>query len=443
VPVHGADGGEWEIATSRSQRWEAEMIQGFLESHGIRTWLQSFDGSAAAHPGAGAQNVLVPVEELEAARELLETGVESSDEPDRQVDVDLESSDDERLSERLLELLAIPSVTGDEGAIAEHLEAWYEGAGVTVRRVGRSLVIGDIDRSRPLVLLVGHLDTVPPTDRDVDPRVEGDDVVGRGASDMKGGLAVALDCFDDQALREGTRNLLVVAYAGEEGPHETNELGAVLAEIPELARADLAIVLEPTDLTVQLGCLGTLHADVTFHGSAAHSARPWLGENALTKAGEFLAELHGRAPLDDEVDGLTYREVFTATTAHTANARNVVPDTFTVNLNYRFSPAKTLRQAEEDVLALVDGRADVVITDRAPAAAPRRDAPEVAAFVASVGAPLEPKQAWTDVARLDAAGVPALNYGPGVAAQAHQAGEYVPAANLVAARQALARFLSA
>lgn len=451
MPVRGADGGLWEIATTRSQRWEAEMLQGFLETHGVRTWLQSFDASAAAHPGAGAQNVLVPEEDLELARELLETGTDPVDASEAQLEDEVEGSSvqgggdrvdslEGRLLHLLIELVAIPSVTGEEGEIADWLAARYEGREV-VRRVGNSLVVGASDRSRANVLLVGHLDTVPAAgDTGTDPSLEDGMVHGRGTSDMKSGLAVAMDCFEDAGLRTGPANLLLVAYAGEEGPHETNELGALLAELPDLARADLAVVLEPTDLTIQLGCLGTLHADLTFRGQAAHSARPWLGENALTGAGEFLDELHRRGPEDIDVDGLVYREVFTATTAHTANARNVVPDTFTINLNYRFSPARTVREAEERLRDLVGDRAEVVITDRAPAASPRRDAPMVASFVSSVGAAVEPKQAWTDVARLDAAGVPALNYGPGLAAQAHQVGEHVPAANLAAARAALARF---
>jgi succinyl-diaminopimelate desuccinylase len=181
---------------------------------------------------------------------------------------------------------------------------------------------------------------------------------------------------------------------------------------------------------------------VSFRGRAAHSARPWFGDNAVHKAGPLLVELAQRKPVDVDVGGLTYREVLSATGAWTANARNVVPDAFTVNVNYRFAPDKTVAEAEAVVESAVGDRADVVVVDRAPAAHPRSDDPLVRRFIEAVGAPVEPKQAWTDVARLDAAGVPALNYGPGLAAQAHQAGEHVPVANLVAARDALAAFLS-
>lgn len=355
-----------------------------------------------------------------------------------------------RLPDLLLELLAMPCVTGDEGPIAAWLEERYAGRGERIRRCANSVVVGGAGDGRPVVLLVGHTDVVPPTPDDVHPRREGDRIVGRGASDMKSGLAVGMHCFEDPALRDGHYDLVLVAYAGEEGAHDSNELGPVLESMPDLAAADLAVVLEPTDLTVQLGCMGAVHAEITFRGRAAHSARPWQGVNAVTAAGRFLTELHDREPQDVMVDGMRYREVFTATQAWsggptsgdaTLNARNVVPAAFTINLNYRFAPDKDLAEAEQHIRELVDGRADLEVVDRAPSGRPHRDAAEVAAFLASVDAPVEPKQAWTDVARLDEAGVPALNFGPGLTSQAHQAGEYVPERNLLDARTFMGRFL--
>ena len=311
-----------------------------------------------------------------------------------------------------------------------------------MRRSGNSIVAGCSDNGRPVVLLVGHTDIVPPTPDDITARREDDRIVGRGATDMKSGLAVAMDCFEDAALRQGPYDLVLVAYAGKEGSHDSNELGPLLAAMPDLTAAALAVVMEPTNLTVQLGCMGALHAEVTFQGRAAHSARPWQGENAMTGAGEFLTELHARQPEDVEVDEMVYREVFTATQGWTSNARNVVPDAFTININYRFAPDKTLADAEERMLAVVAERGSVTFVDRAPAGRPRRDDALVTSFVASVAAPVEPKQAWTDVARFSDVGVPALNYGPGITAQAHQAGEYVPEGNLRIARDAMASFLS-
>lgn len=356
------------------------------------------------------------------------------------------------VTDLLLDLLALPCVTGEEGPIAAWLEERYAGRGERVRRCANSVVVGGAGDGRPVVLLVGHTDVVPPTPEDLQPRRDAERIVGRGASDMKSGLAVAMDCFEDPALRAGPYDLVLVAYAGEEGAHENNELGPVLTSMPDLASADLAVVLEPTDLAVQLGCLGALHAEITFRGRAAHSARPWHGANALTAAGAFLDELHRTAPASVPVDGLEFLEVFTATRAWTGgptssgtahNARNVVPEAFTVNVNYRYAPDKDPDQAAAAVTAMVDGRADVEVVDLAPAGRPRRDAPLVEAFVAAVDAAVEPKQAWTDVARFSSVGVPALNYGPGLTAQAHQAGEYVLQDHVRQARTALAGFLTA
>ena len=346
------------------------------------------------------------------------------------------------LGEDLLGLLAVASVTGEEQALADLLQGRAERHGLAVRRVGNSLAVGAIADARPLVLLVAHLDTVPPTDADRVPRREGGRLVGRGASDMKAGLAVALSVVEDPALRGGPRAPVLVCYAREEGPIDDSELPSLLAAVPQLARADLAVVMEPTDGEVQLGCMGGLHAEVTFSGVAAHSARPWQGRNALTAAGPFLAELDGLRAEEVSVDGLRFAEVLVATQARTANARNVVPDRFTLNLNYRFAPDKSVDQAARRLAALVGDVAEVTVVDRAPAAAPRRDAAQVAAFLAAAGGTPGPKQAWTDVARFAELGVPALNYGPGLTGQAHQAGEYVPEAALGVARDVLARYLN-
>lgn len=342
------------------------------------------------------------------------------------------------LTERTLAHLRIPSVTGDEAAMADHVVATH--GHDTTTRVGNSVVVGAPD-DRPTVALVGHLDTVPPTDADRDPRVDGDRVVGRGASDMKGGNAVAEQLLLDTPT-DGPYNVVLVLYAAEEGPDEHNELRQVLAEVPWLHDTALAVILEPTDLEVQAGCLGGLHALLQFEGVAAHSARPWNGENALTKAGDLLAELHRLDPVDVEIDGVLYRDVWTATQASTENARNVVPDRFVVNLNYRFAPSRDLETAEAELLALVADRAEVEIVDRAPPAPPRTGDPLVARFVEVVGdGQVTAKQAWTDVARFAQVGVPAVNYGPGLTGEAHRSGESIPVANLVTAYDRLATFL--
>ncbi len=359
---------------------------------------------------------------------------------------------------RLLDHCRDVCTTGEEGPIADALAARYTDLGHEVTRVGNSVVVGRPRGERPLVLLVGHLDVVPPTADDLEPRVEtrdGDEVVvARGASDMKAGNIVAMRAFEDDARTAASPyDLALVLYAGEEGPAAGNELGEVLREVTWLRSADLAVVLEPTDGEVQLGCLGGLHAEVVFHGMQAHSARPWHGRNALTMAGAFLAELHGDHVREVVVDGIVYHDVWSATQAWTPGfgpgeprtsvpVRNVIPGRFTLNLNFRFAPSRSLEQAEQELRARVGDRAEVTIVDRAPPAPPHRHAPLVAAFTAAVDAEVAGKQAWTDVARFADVGVPALNFGPGLTAQAHQRGEYVPVDALVDAADRLAGFLA-
>ena len=349
------------------------------------------------------------------------------------------------LTERVLDLCSYLTVSGEEGPLTDALQQRYRDEQII--RLGDSLVVGAPD-GRPLVLLVGHLDVVPPTlESDRKPRLEERDgaavIVGRGTSDMKSGVAVAQALFEDAELRATSPYCLVaVFYAREEVAAEDNELGPVLEQVAWLREAQLAIVLEGTDLEVQVGCLGGIHAELTVEGSAAHSARPWQGDNAVTKAWPLLRELGEIAPREVVVEGVTYRDVVTVTQAWTRNVRNVVPGRFTINVNYRFAPDRTMEQAEAELAAMVGDRARIEIVDRALPAAPQLNEPLVRAMVDAIGAPVTAKQAWTDVARLIDVGVPALNYGPGVTAQAHQAGEYVTVANLERAHEVLRAFLS-
>ena len=364
---------------------------------------------------------------------------------------------------RLIAQCAVPSVTGAEAALADTLERRYRDLGEPVVRVGDSLVVGAPDADRPIVLLVGHLDTVPPTDADTVAREATLDdgtavVVGRGTSDMKAGNVVAMHLMEDATLRTASPwSIALLLYAGEEGPASGNELCAVLDAVPWLADAALAVVLEPTDGRVELGCLGGIHARVTFHGAAAHSARPWQGRNALSGAGSFLTALEHRAPVTRVVDGIDFRDVLVATQAWTGGLgpqergtapMNVVPDRFTVNVNLRFAPSRDLVTAEQElrdeIAALAGEDADLAIeiVDRAPPAPPRREDATVAAFVGTVAAAIGGKQAWTDVARFAERGVPALNFGPGATAQAHQRGEWVAIDALCDARVRLATFLA-
>ena len=370
--------------------------------------------------------------------------------------------DEAELVERLLALCAQASVTGSETTIAGALEHRYRSLGEPVTRIGDSLVVGAPDPDRPTVLLVGHLDTVPATDEDIVARrstlADGTAVViGRGASDMKSGNVVAMHLFEDAELRASSPwAIAVLLYAGEEGPANGNELRSVLDAVGWTNDAALAVVLEPTDGRVELGCLGGIHARVTFGGDAAHSARPWQGRNALSAAGNLLMALDAREPTERAVDGIRFRDVLVPTQAWTGGLGpggegraplNVVPDAFTVNVNLRFAPDRDLDAAESELRAELtrlvgdDARIEIEVIDRAPPAPPRRDDPAVRTFVEAIGADVAGKQAWTDVARFTERGVPALNYGPGATDQAHQRGEWVAVDALVDARSRLAEFL--
>jgi succinyl-diaminopimelate desuccinylase len=205
----------------------------------------------------------------------------------------------------------------------------------------------------------------------------------------------------------------------------------VLERDPELGGVDLAVCLEPSDNKLHLGCMGSIHATITFAGRTAHSARPWEGENAVTKAAPLLAKLAAEKPVESVVDGLTYRSGTTVTQARDGGrGRNVVPDRFVLNLNHRFAPDRSIDQACEDVRRLVgaasparDGTAEVQFVDLSPAAPPNASHPLVKALVAAGVRAVEPKQAWTDVARFAARGIAAVNFGPGENAQAHQKNE--------------------
>ncbi|HEY2954715.1 MAG TPA: succinyl-diaminopimelate desuccinylase [Candidatus Eisenbacteria bacterium] len=349
----------------------------------------------------------------------------------------------EALADLLATLVDIPSETGEERAISDWVAVRLaERAGGECLRSGASLVWRGPRRGRPLVVLAGHLDTVPANGMGR-ARVEGGRLHGRGASDMKSGDAVMLslvETLDPDRLRF---DLAAVFYDAEEGPADGNGLGRLLREMPWLGEAGLAILLEPTDLRVELGCVGTLNAEVRARGKSAHSARPWLGVNAIERAAPWLATITRHPVRAVEVQGIEYRETLQVTTLHAGRARNVVPDLLVANLNYRFPPGRSLEEAERGLRALVPADLECAVVDRAPAGEVCADRPLVREFIDRLRLEVAGKQGWTDVARFTAAGVAAFNFGPGVPKQAHQDDEYCPLANLMPAYDRLARFLGA
>jgi succinyl-diaminopimelate desuccinylase len=270
-------------------------------------------------------------------------------------------------------------------------------------------------------------------------RIEGDKLFGAGAADMKSGLALMLDIAENP--NRPAVDLTLVFYAREEGPFAENELGPVLAEDPELARVDVAIALEPSDNKLQLGCSGSLHALARFRGRTAHSARPWQGDNAIQKSAGLLARLSAEGPRSQLIDGLEWRSVISATLASGGRGRNVIPDLFELNLNHRFAPGTSAEEAQNYVRELVAGEAELEFTDVSPSAPPLRSHPLVRALADSGVVCVEAKQAWTDVARFAALGIPAVNFGPGTNAQAHQKNEWTEWPLLAAGRDILRRWL--
>jgi succinyl-diaminopimelate desuccinylase len=351
------------------------------------------------------------------------------------------------LARRTLELVRIPSVSGGEEAIAGHVHDFLDAhtAPASLRRRGASVVARYGDGA-PTLVLAGHLDTVPENGHPA-PSLDGERVHGLGSTDMKGALAVMMTLAERRAAPSGGRggsgppSWSLVFYDNEEVAFERNGLRPLFAAEPWLAAAGLALLLEPTDNAVELGCLGTLHARVTFRGRAAHSARPWAGENAVHKAAPFLARI-AALPVREVTEGpATFREVVSVTMAEGGKARNVIPDRFDLNVNFRFAPDRTPSQAEDHVRSLVPEGAEVVITDSAPAASARADAPLLKRFIREGGLDARAKQAWTDAAQFAQHGVPAANFGPGVPELAHRRDESVPVANLVRSYEVLASFL--
>lgn len=338
------------------------------------------------------------------------------------------------LVDTLAWLVDIPSETGNEQAIQSAIAGRFEGV-APVALVEDSVVIGDPGMPGK-VLLVGHTDTVPLQGR-AGARIVGDRLHGLGATDMKSGLAVMIHLLEDL----GTNRLVGVFYAGEESSLAGNQLAPILDRFPAMIEAEAAFVLEPTNREVHAGCQGSVNARVRFEGEAAHSARPWAGVNAITRAGRFLSMMDALEPELHPIEGLQFKEVISVTRAQGGVANNIIPARFELNVNYRFSPDRSTAEAIThlgEVCADADG---FEVVDSAPAAYPEVNHPMFTALAKAADAVVSHKQGWTDVAQLAQRGVPAINFGPGETALAHKPGESVRIDDLDWAYQALATVL--
>ncbi|WP_163511095.1 succinyl-diaminopimelate desuccinylase [Fodinicola acaciae] len=336
-------------------------------------------------------------------------------------------------------IVDIESVSGNERALADEVEA-------ALRAIGRFEVVRDgdavlarTDTGKPRrILLAGHLDTVPVAGN-LPSKVDGDRLYGCGTSDMKSGVAVMLHAA--AVLPDPAYDLTLVCYDCEEIESERNGLGRIARTRRDWLDCDLAVVLEPTNGAIEGGCQGTMRAVVTTSGIRAHSARSWLGSNAIHAAGEILTRLSAYEPRVVPIDGCVYREGLNAVWISGGVAGNVIPDECTVTVNYRFAPDRDEAAAAAHVREVFAGF-DVRITDSAPSAPPGLSEPAARAFVAAIGGTPVAKYGWTDVGRFATLGIPAVNFGPGDPNMAHKRDEYCRMPLITASAEALVRFLA-
>jgi succinyl-diaminopimelate desuccinylase len=348
----------------------------------------------------------------------------------------------DRLAARTLELIDIPSESGSEDAIREHLLT-------LVPRVLTREYEGDEAfffappnrRDVPLVVLVGHYDTVP-AQANVPGEIRDGAVHGLGASDMKGGVAVAIELVREFAApARGSYDVGLVLFGREELPPEQNPLPALLAESSVIHETALAIVLEPTDGRIEAGCLGNVIAQLVFRGTSGHSARPWLADSAIGLAVSGLRPLLTLAPRPVVVGDLEFKEVVSVTRLESGIADNVIPGEATATVNLRYAPDRTPDEAEAYLRSLTPPGATLEISSNAAPARVVTDSRLVRALSRAGDLSILPKQAWTNVADFTARGIDAVNFGPGHTTYAHRQDELVEIGALVHAYETLARFL--
>lgn len=339
-------------------------------------------------------------------------------------------------------LVDIPSESRHEQRIADEIEAALRAQAphFEVIRNGDA-VLARTNLARPSrVLLAGHTDTVPAADN-LPSRLDGDELWGCGTSDMKAGDAVFLHLA--ATLAEPTHDITLVMYDCEEIEASANGLGRIERELPDWLRADVAILGEPSGGYIEAGCQGTLRVVIGATGTRAHSARSWLGDNAIHKLGAVLDRLSGYQARQVDIDGCVYREGLSAVRIDGGIAGNVIPDAASLTVNFRFAPDRSVAQALAHVREVfADLDVSIEQTDAAAGALPGLTQPAAAALIQAAGGAVRAKYGWTDVARFAALGIPAVNYGPGDPNLAHKSDERVSTAAITATTQMLRRYLT-
>ena len=348
----------------------------------------------------------------------------------------------QRLAARTLELVDVPSESRAEDALAGRVLELLRAAGVEARDAGDTCVLAGVTsrRDRPLLLLAGHLDTVP-AQGNRPGRRDADAVHGLGAADMKGSVAVMLELVLAGVGRDAALDLGLVLFGREELPVSESALTPLLDREPGLRTADAVVVMEPTANAIQAGCLGNLNATWTFTGRSGHSARPWLADNAIHRAAAGITQLAAVEPRRVTFDGLEFTEVASVTEIRGGIARNVIPGEAVASVNARYAPGRDAADAEAWLRGLCAGHGELRIDSNAPSAPVATANPVVRALRAAGELAVEAKQAWTPVAEFARAGVDAVNFGPGDPAFAHTRDERVEIDALVRAYETLRRLV--
>ena len=343
-------------------------------------------------------------------------------------------------AELTAQLVDIESVSGNEQPLADAIAAALADLPhLSLHRDGNAIVARTAFGRTERVVLAGHIDTVPVHDN-LPSRLDSGVLYGCGSCDMKSGVAVQLRLAAQ--LTAAAKDVTYVFYDCEEVEAARNGLLRLTRNSPDLLGGDFAVLLEPSGGVVEGGCQGTLRADVIARGQRAHSARSWLGSNAIHLAGGVLDVLRGYHARQPVVDGLQYHEGLNAVGIAGGVAGNVIPDECVVSVNFRFAPDRSADQAAEYVRGLFDGF-EVRVTDVASGARPGLAQPAATSFVAAIGGQPRAKLGWTDVARFDALGIPAVNYGPGDPQLAHTRNEHVPVAQIEQCEQQMLAWLAA